>query len=89
MAPDAESVMAPVVLIMDDFTTAWDDAICAYGKFTGALQSDMIYIGTHRDDIKSLLTIGNMVFYNTHRFNWFERKMWKLLLGFDIENVEE
>ena len=38
---------------------------------------------------KSHLKVGNLVFYNTRRFNWFERKMWKLLLGFDIENVGE
>jgi hypothetical protein len=38
---------------------------------------------------KSRLTVGNLVIYNTHHFNWLERKMWKLLLGFDIENVKE
>lgn len=48
-----------------------------------------IEIGCGLPKIKSHLTIGNMVFHNTHHFNWIERKMWKLLLGFDIENVEE
>lgn len=38
---------------------------------------------------KSHLKIGDMVIHNTHHFNWFHRKMWKLLLGFDIENVKE
>lgn len=38
---------------------------------------------------KSHLKIGNLVIHNTHHFNWLERKMWKLLLGFEIENVEE
>lgn len=38
---------------------------------------------------KSHLKIGNMIIYSTHRFNWLQRKMWKLLLGFDIENVKE
>lgn len=38
---------------------------------------------------KSRLKVGNLIIYNTHHFNWFHRKMWKLLLGFDIENVEE
>lgn len=38
---------------------------------------------------KSILKIGNMVIHNTHHFNWFQRKMWKLFFGFEIENVEE
>lgn len=38
---------------------------------------------------KSHLKIGNIKILNTHHFSWFHRKMWKLLLGFDIENVEE
>ena len=73
---------------MDDFKAAYDDAVYVYGRFAKALQSDMIYVGMHTDETKSLLKIGNMVFYNTHHFNWLERKMWKLLLGFDIANVE-
>lgn len=42
-----------------------------------------------RPNTKSYLKIGNMVIHNTHHFNWFHRKMWKLLLGFDIENAKE
>lgn len=38
---------------------------------------------------KSHLKIGNMVIYNTYHFNWFQRKMWKLFFGFEIENVKE
>ena len=37
---------------------------------------------------KSRLQIGNLVIHNTHHFNWLHRKMWKMLLGFDIENVD-
>ena len=46
-------------------------------------------IGSLNPKPKSILRIGNMEIHNTHHFNWFHRKMWKLLLGFDIENVEE
>lgn len=38
---------------------------------------------------KSLLKIGNMVIHSSHHFNWFQRKMWKLFFGFDIENIKE
>lgn len=49
--------------------------------------NNTIEIGVGSEN-KSRLTVGNLVIYNTHHFNWLERKMWKLLLGFDIENVE-
>lgn len=39
-------------------------------------------------ETKSLLRIGNMVIHNTHHFNWFQRKMWKLFFGFEVENYE-
>ena len=47
-----------------------------------------IEIGIGWPKTQSRLKIGNMVIHNTHHFNWFHRKMWKLLLGFDIENVK-
>ena len=50
---------------------------------------DTINIGYSLPKTKSRLKVGNLVIYNTHYFNWLERMMWKLLLGFDIENVEE
>lgn len=50
--------------------------------------NNTIEIGVGSEN-KSCLMVGNLVIYNTHHFNWLERKMWKLLLGFDIENVEE
>jgi hypothetical protein len=46
-------------------------------------------VGYGWPEIKSHLKIGNMVIHNTHHFNWFQRKMWKLFFGFDIENVKE
>lgn len=42
------------------------------------LQPDTIEIGGNSANIKSHLKIGNMIFYNTKRFNWLECKMWKL-----------
>ena len=51
--------------------------------------SNTIEIGIGLPKTKSHLKVGNLVIHNTHHFNWIERKMWKLLLGFDIENVEE
>jgi hypothetical protein len=40
-------------------------------------------------ETKSLLKAGNMVIHNSKRFNWLQRKMWKLFSGFEIENVKE
>ena len=51
--------------------------------------SDTIEIGIGMPKTKSHLKVGNLIIHNTHNFNWIERKMWKLLLGFEIENVEE
>ena len=48
-----------------------------------------IDVGFGWPNIKSHIKIGNIVIHNTHRFNWFERKMWKLFFGFEIENVKE
>lgn len=53
------------------------------------IASNTIEIGYGWPEIKSHLKIGNLIIHNTHRFNWFERKMWKLFFGFEIENVKE
>jgi hypothetical protein len=53
------------------------------------LHSNTVEIGTGLPKTKSHLKVGNLIIHNTHRFNWLERKMWKLFFGFDIENVEE
>ena len=58
-----------------------EDQLAPYGNNT-------IEIGVGLES-KSRLKVGNLVIHNTHHFNWFHLKMWKLLLGFDIENVEE
>ena len=56
---------------------------------TGDPNSYEITFNYAQPKTKSLLKIGNMVIHNSHHFNWFQRKMWKLFFGFDIENVEE
>lgn len=39
---------------------------------------------------KSKIMIGsNTVIFNDRHFNWFQKKMWRLLLGIKIEDVEE
>lgn len=72
-------------------TINFNEANVVYGTIAPeeAHQSYTLDIGVGCPNIKSYLKIGNMVIHNTHRFNWFHRKMWKLLLGFDIENVKE
>lgn len=40
------------------------------------------------DNNKSLLEIGNIKIYNTKKFNWFQRKMFKIFFGIKINNLE-
>lgn len=40
------------------------------------------------DNNKSLLEIGNIKIYNTKKFNWIQRKMFKLFFGIKINNLE-
>lgn len=53
------------------------------------LESNIIQIGIGLSKIKSHIKIGNMVFHNTKRFNWFHRMMLKLFFGIEIENLKE
>lgn len=39
---------------------------------------------------KSKIMIGsNTIIFNDRHFNWLQKKMWRLLLGIKIEDVEE
>jgi len=38
---------------------------------------------------KSELTLGNLTIRFTKKFNWFNRKMLKLIFGLDIKNIKE
>lgn len=69
-----------------DIDFQFEPLVYSVGETTA---SNTIEVGCGWPNIKSHIKIGNMVIYNTRRFNWVERKMWKLLLGFEIENVEE
>lgn len=64
-------------------------SLYGYSNLSEQFLSNTVEIGIGLPKTKSHLKVGNLVIHNTHHFNWFHRKMWKLLLGFDIENVEE
>ena len=51
--------------------------------------TNTIAIGYGLPEIKSCLQAGNLTIMNTKHFNWFQKKMWKLLLGFNIIDVKE
>lgn len=38
---------------------------------------------------KSLLEIGNIKIYNTKKFNWFQRKMFKIFFEIKIKKLEK
>lgn len=40
------------------------------------------------NDNKSILKIGNIKIYNTKKFNWLQRKMFKIFFGIEINNLE-
>lgn len=63
-------------------------SLYGYSNLSEQFLSDTVEIGISLPKTKSHLKVGNLVIHNTRRFNWLERKMWKLLLGFDIDNVE-
>lgn len=52
-------------------------------------KKNTIAIGIGLPEIKSYLQTGNLTIMNTKHFNWFQKKMWKLLLGFNIIDVKE
>lgn len=75
---------------MEKFKLNKTESCYGYGNLSESnLLSNTVAIGVGLPKTKSHLRVGNLVIHNTHHFNWFHRKMWKLLLGFDIENVEE
>ena len=40
------------------------------------------------DNNKSLLEVGNIKIYNIKKFNWLQRKMFKIFFGIKINNLE-
>lgn len=39
-------------------------------------------------DCKSIIKIGNIIIYNTKKFNSFQKKMIKLFFGFEVQDYE-
>lgn len=38
--------------------------------------------------VKSKIIIGNLTIFNTKKFNWLQRKMFKIFFGIEINNLE-
>lgn len=53
-------------------------------------QEPLIEIDYRKKEEKyySILIIGNMKIRNTKKFNWLQRKMFKLVFGIEINNLE-
>ena len=58
------------------------------GYIISEVKPDTIEICANLYKTKSYIKLGNLIIHNTHNFNWFHRKMFKLFFGFEIENVE-
>ena len=59
------------------------------GKYISELQKKTIIINFVKGKEKSLLKIGYIRIYLENKFNWLQKKMFKLLLGIEIvEKVE-
>ena len=41
-----------------------------------------------KPNYKSIVKIGELYVYNTHKFNWFQKKMIKIFFGFEVEDYE-
>ena len=46
------------------------------------------YRKKEEEKYRSILIIGNMKIRNTKKFNWFQRKMFKIFFGIEINNLE-
>ena len=59
--------------------------------FTKWKTKDLKYtaITLDKPKYKSKMHVGNVVVMNTKHFNWFQKKMWKILLGIKIEDYKE
>ena len=59
------------------------------GKYISDLQEKTVIINFVTGKEKSLLKIGYIRIYLENKFNWLQKKMFKLLLGIEIvEKVE-
>ncbi len=53
------------------------------------LQEKTVIIDFTDGKAKTLLKIGYIRIYLTNHFNWLHKKLWKLLLNIEIENVNK
>lgn len=57
-------------------------------SLTTKITTGDVVIKLNNNDNKSILEIGNIKIYNTKKFNWFQRKMFKIFFGIKINNLE-
>lgn len=55
---------------------------------TRDLQERTVVIDFTNGKSKSLVKLGYIKIYLENKFNWFQKKMFKLLLGIEIESRE-
>lgn len=67
-----------------------EDSINAVGINRNAddVISNLIQIGVGLKGIKSVMKCGNTHWYNTKLFNKFQKYMWKIFFGIDIEETK-
>lgn len=58
-------------------------------EFISKLQERTIKINFVEGEEKSLLKIGYIRIYLKNKFNWLQKKMFKFLLGIEIETLEK
>ena len=59
------------------------------GKIT--VTDDKIYQGNWilEQKMKSKMIIGNLTIFQTKKFNWFNKLMFKIVFGIEIEDIGE
>lgn len=57
-------------------------------NLTTKMTTGDVFIKLNNNDNKSILEIGNIKIYNTKKFNWLQRKMFKIFFGIEINNLE-
>ena len=55
-------------------------------NITGICTGDVVI--NLNENNKSILEIGNLKIYNTKKFNWFNRLMFKIVFGINIKKMK-
>ena len=45
------------------------------------------FVKYYENDTKTLLKCGNVTIQSNKTFNWFQKRMWKMFFGIEIENI--